>query len=252
MSASRSVAFPDLGAASVISLPFPIPALLTLKAAGEMGASGGELSPARAAFLNKIGVERSRFVSLHQVHSRSVVLGGSESYGAEADGMVTSDRRLCFGVTVADCMPIYLYDRASGAFGLLHSGWRGTGIVSDAIRLMAAHFETNAAELTVMIGPAIGSCCYRVDQDRAALFRSRWGEAAAESRGGEWFLDLRRANLDLLARLGVGQIIDAHVCTACNTAFSSFRREGAESYAGMLAVTGRLTVPAEATLISNA
>lgn len=252
MTASVSVVYPDLGAASVLAFPFPIPALLTLRAAGEMGASGGRLSPAREAFLGEIGVERGRFVSLRQVHSRSVVLGGSESYGADADGMVTSDRRLCLGITVADCMPIFLFDRASGAFGLLHSGWRGTGIVSDAIRLMAGHFQTDPGELTVMIGPAIGPCCYRVDENRAALFRGRWGESSAIFRNGEWFLDLRRANLELLERLGVGRIIDAHVCTACNIAFSSFRRDGPDSYEGMLAVAGQLKVPAAATRITEA
>ncbi len=242
----HQVAYPDLNVASVLSFPFPIPALLTLRAAGEMGASGGEINSVRRDFLAKVAVSRDRFVSLHQIHSRSVLAADPETYGSDADGMVTSDRRLCIGVTVADCMPIYLFDRSSGAFGILHSGWRGTGILADAVRMMARLYETEAAELTVLLGPAIGVCCYRVDEERAALFRGRWGNRSAVQRDGQWYLDLRRANLDLADRLGVGVVIDGHICTACHDAFSSFRREGPDSYAGMLALTGRLIPPAEA------
>ncbi|HUX12622.1 MAG TPA: polyphenol oxidase family protein, partial [Spirochaetia bacterium] len=197
MTPVHRVGYPDLKVASVLAFPFPIPALLTLRAVGEMGASGGELNETRRAFLDKVSVPRDRFVSLHQIHSRSVLGADPQTYGSDADGMVTSDRRLCLGVTVADCMPIYLYDRSSGAFGILHSGWRGTGILADAVHAMARLYDAEAAELTVLLGPAIGVCCYRVDAERAALFQKRWGSGAAVRRDGEWYLDMRRANLDL-------------------------------------------------------
>ena len=32
-------------------------------------------------------------------------------------------------------MPLYLYDPVTGVFGIVHSGWKGTGIVVDAIEL---------------------------------------------------------------------------------------------------------------------
>lgn len=236
-------AYPSLDGATAVSYPFPVPAVVTLKAAGEMGASGRAFTPARAEYLDRAGVSRNRFISLQQVHSRIVHAVDADSYGLDGDGMVTTDRKLVLGVTVADCMPMFLYDRAGGSFGIVHSGWRGTGIISDAIRLMIRHFESDPGELTVMMGPCIGPCCYRVDQDRASLFASRWGEQSVVRRDDGWYLDLPRANLDVLRTIGVSRVIDAQVCTSCNEAFSSYRRDGSDDYTGMMALTGKFTVP---------
>ena len=250
MTTVSTIAYPSLSSERILSYAFPVPALLSLKAAGEMGASGGPLSEARQSLLNEIGVPRERFVSLHQVHSRSVHVADADTYGADGDGMISSNRNLCLGITVADCMPIFLYDRASGAYGLLHSGWRGTGIAVDAVRQLNNHFDSEPAELTALLGPCIGVCCYRVDEERASLFSSRWGKASAVKRDGDWYLDMRQANIGLLRNIGVSQVIDAHICTACHSAFASYRREGPQQYTGMVALLGKLKVPADAVRLS--
>ena len=67
-------------------------------------------------------------------------------------------------------LPIFLVDPVTGAFGLVHSGWKGTGIVHAALESMMAAFGTDPRDVSVTIGPGIGPCCYRVPEERARVF----------------------------------------------------------------------------------
>jgi hypothetical protein len=206
-------------------------------------AKRGDL-PWRAGLFAALGVEPGRVRCVRQVHSRAVVrIDGSEAPDGpfpEADGMTTDRPDLLLTVTVADCLPIYLADRRTGAFALVHSGWKGTGIVVEAVRLMEAAYGTHAADLAATIGPGIGPCCYIVPEERYDRFRARYGPRAVQ-RGldGSFRLDLRAANTALLEREGVGDVTTVSDCTACNPLLGSFRREGAAAFTRMLAFIGR-------------
>lgn len=237
----------------------------------------------RAAFLREFGFEPEALRSVRQEHSKVVLFaGGSEDpspgviIGADAvaspsvrdlasgaagpeaagvggqasvfaDGLATADAGLALSVTVADCMPVLLFDSRTKAIALLHSGWKGTGIVSRALELMAECWGTRPADVAAALGPCIGPCCYDVDEERAAVFEARFGAdaaaaggAAVRRSGGRAHLDLRWANIGILARAGVP---DATLCDACtyeDIRLGSFRREGAASYTRMLAVAGLL------------
>ena len=138
--------------------------------------------------------------------------------------MVSAEQDLLLTVTVADCLPVFLLDTVTGAFGVVHSGWKGTGIAGDAIRLMAARYGTRAADISAAIGPGIGPCCYIVPPDRCAEFRARFGPDVV---GEGSRLDLRRANLALLESLGVGSACVVEECTCCSGRLGSFRRQAA-------------------------
>lgn len=175
-----------------------------------------------------------------------IVVGdqGAQSLAAlEADGMVTSRPDAVLTVTVADCLPIFLADRRTGAFGLVHSGWRGTGIVREAIRVMTESFGTRAGDILAVIGPGIGPCCYTVGQERHDGFRGQFGEAAvSRGPGGDFRLDLKTANVQLLEAAGVCSILVTTDCTCCSPGLGSFRREG-EGFHRMLAFLGRWEAP---------
>ena len=123
--------------------------------------------------------------------------------------MVSDRPDLLLTVTVADCLPIFLADPRTGAFGLVHSGWKGTGIVVEAVRAMTRAFGSRAADIAVTIGPGIGPCCYAVPAERHERFRADFGGRAVQ-RGldGSFRLDLRAANAALLEREGIGQRLD--------------------------------------------
>ncbi len=97
----------------------------------------------------------------------------------EADGVwITRDRltnnqtnhqeNLSAWVCSADCVPVLIGDRQSGAVAAVHAGWRGTasGIVTKAIATLCDR-GSELKDLRVALGPAISGQVYQVSQDVA-------------------------------------------------------------------------------------
>lgn len=218
---------------------------ISLLHAGDMGLARRASDPSYGRLLASLGVEPDRARSLTQVHSRSVLVVDGQTPAATAafpaDGMVTIRPDILLTATVADCLPIFLADRVSGAFAIVHSGWKGTGIALEAIRIMTDRFGARARDIAVAIGPGIGPCCYTVPRERYEEFRERFGPGAVVEASGArdgYRLDLRRANVALLAAEGVRDIAVVEECTCCSPRLASFRREGAGSFTRMLAFIG--------------
>jgi len=205
-------------------------------------------NPNRERFFETIGVDPASVLGLELAHSRNVIfspgaaehrrLARAAAGDGGADGILLSDRRLFASVTVADCMPIWVLDRASGAFGVLHSGWKGTGILATAARMLEERFGTRPESISAILGPAIGSCCYAVPEERAEAFAGEFGAEAAPPAGGARRIDLRAANLSLARRLGVGAVLSIEACTCCDPRLGSYRREGGAAFTRMVAAAG--------------
>ena len=222
--------------------PIPLPhapaglrAGISLRAAGDLRLG----SPAREPFFRVLGAPPAQLYSCRQVHSRLVLalracnpagrrpsadLG--EVAEAEADGLACDRPDCLLSVTVADCLPIFVYDRRGGAFALLHSGWQGTGIVTEAVRVLTEEYGADPGSLAAVLGPGIGPCCYAVDARRAELFRRQYGGQSVRDAPGRFFLDLRAANAGLLEAAGVREVHAAEECTACTKELFSFRKDG--------------------------
>ncbi len=228
--------------AGAIGLASGISSGISLAKAGDMALSRRRELPCRERFLESLGASAAKTYALHQVHSKTVVAIDHQDPEAlvtvEADGMVTARPDVLLTVTVADCLPIFLLDEATGAIGLVHSGWKGTGIVVEAIRLMAEAFGTRSRDLAAAIGPGIGPCCYTVPQERYERYRAEFGETAvARGASRDFRLDLKAANVRLLEAAGVQRIVVIADCTCCSAALGSFRREG-QGFRRMLAFMG--------------
>ena len=131
----------------------------------------------------------------------------------EADGQATSRADVAPTVLVADCLPIAVAGEHTVA--MLHGGWRGlaAGIVEEGLAALRELGESGA--LSAAIGPGARGCCYEVGDDvRAAL------GATGQT------LDLAAIAAERLAAGGVESIADTGICTICNDAFFSHRREG--------------------------
>jgi YfiH family protein len=220
---------------------------ISSRAAGDMRHSGGN----RERFFRSLGLEPDRVRSCAQIHSR-IVLEADDSFvnQSKADGMTARDRGIVLAVTVADCLPVFLYDTETGAYALLHSGWKGTGIVLRALSMMAERWGTRPSSVAALLGPCIRPCCYYVDEGRAAAFEAEFGGSVGgypvgdyplgpvvSRNGGRPALDLQAANARLLAGAGVRNLSYCVDCTFTDERLGSFRREG-QSYTRMLAVLG--------------
>jgi YfiH family protein len=199
----------------------------------------GAQNPNRLNLFRELGLNPANVYGLNQIHSQSVLAVGNDTpVLAGADGMVTRDDDITLSVTVADCLPVYLFDTKSGAFGIVHSGWKGTGIVLAALNLMKEKWGTNPREAAAVLGPCIDNCCYKVDAQRAGEFEKNFGAGSVRNLTGGYFLNLKAANIKLLSDAGVENIAVCAECTFTDNRLGSFRREG-ETYTRMAALVFR-------------
>lgn len=190
-----------------------------------LGLSSGDAREAveanRDLVLGRLGVPRARVCAFDQVHGKRVLVGSPSWFEHEADAAVSDDPGLLLVVSGADCPPILFFDPASGAVGAAHAGWRGTlaGVAGEVVHALRREYGADPGDLSVVIGPGIGACCYEVSSDVAGSFTAAgFGEACLVQGGGERpHLDLVRANREVLERAGVDpehvQSLDA--CTSC-------------------------------------
>jgi YfiH family protein len=202
----------------------------------------------RRRFFSAHSIDPLRVVSASQVHSRTVHVAETASDLAgypPGDGVITVNRSLVPCVTVADCMPVFLFDPVSGCFGALHSGWKGTGIIGEALAVAGSRWGAKPENFRVILGPHIRDCCYTVDAARADYFAASFGpscvcpDASRIADGSEWpyRLSLAEANLQHCLSLGIrpDHIADTGDCTSCKDEYGSNRREGADSFTHMVA-----------------
>jgi YfiH family protein len=83
----------------------------------------------------------------------------------KVDGLLTNTPGVTLAIYVADCGPIWLADRETGAIGLLHSGKKGTegNILGKALEIMAREFGSKPENVAVVLGPCIRPPHYEID-----------------------------------------------------------------------------------------
>jgi len=137
----------------------------------------------------------------------------------EADGQATALPGLGVMVLTADCLPVAL--GSAGAVAMLHAGWRGlaAGVLEEGVRAMR---DLGAGDqIVAVIGPGAGACCYEVGAEVHAALGS--GDSAAGH------IDLHAIARERLLAAGVSRVRDLGICTICDRAFFSHRREGARA-----------------------
>ncbi|MGB2768790.1 MAG: peptidoglycan editing factor PgeF [Candidatus Zixiibacteriota bacterium] len=173
---------------------------------------------------------RAKHISLSQMHRDECVTITSESQLKRryvGDAVLTDRNGVLISVAVADCLPIFLVSPKRKVIGMIHAGWRGTllGIAPKTLKTARDRFGCKPEDFTVLLGPCIQSCCYRVSDDVAILFDA---ECVSRSHDGGRTLDLARANLKQFAGCGVEEdkIFVVGDCTHCEEQlYHSYRRE---------------------------
>ena len=207
-----------------------------------------ELSSAAHASALTAAVGAERLVQVNQVHGRAcVVVRAGEPPAAgerpDADIIVANAPETAVAVRAADCVPILIADRTTGAVAAVHAGWRGTcaGAAAAAVRTLGAEFGSQPADLVAAIGPSIGVCCYEVGPELVDAFAAagharhlidRWFTSTPPARGSRarnpLRLDVAGANGDQLVLAGVpeAQVHLSGLCTAMHLdVLTSYRAE---------------------------
>ncbi len=204
--------------------------------AGRPDDAAGYVALAHALHLP--GARPEQVVRLRQVHCAGVfeALGpviSDKPYAdpPEADIAVSRDPTRVLTVRAADCVPVLLADRVTGAVSAIHAGWRGTaaGAVLTAVQALCAKFGTEPTNIIAAVGPSIGPCCYTVGEELVHQFSSHPDAARWFHRSDDLRLDLWQATRDQLQRAGLSPD-DIHISELCTFdhagVFPSYRRDG--------------------------
>jgi polyphenol oxidase len=166
------------------------------------------LDVAHREIRNVIGIGDWPLFTAEQIHGNNIAVIDSCSRGpvgrefAACDGIITNQRGIALGIYVADCCAVYLVDPKTSAIGLVHSGRKGTelGVVTNAVLEMADRFGSNPVNMVVQLSPCIRPAHYEVDFAVEIIRQCR--------------------------TLGVKQIHDSRICTACDLdQYYSYRAE---------------------------
>lgn len=203
---------------------------------------------ARAA--RYLGVEPPRLYFLSQVHGRDViVLDGTEDASAvlhtQGDAVASAAPGVACGVRIADCAPVLIADRASGAVAAVHAGWRGVaaGVAAAAVATLRTLIAAEG-DLVAAIGPHISVAAFEVGEEVASTLRAASPDPDVISRsyGERPHVDLRRILRAQLRALGLrdADIDDVGGCTVGDSEhYFSFRRDGKRSGRHLAAIVAR-------------
>lgn len=156
---------------------------MTLRFAKSMRFKNNEINSNRNLVFSEILKNESdyfgkEFASLELIHSKKVFCINeiSKLHKKTGDGIITKNKKIIPGITVADCMPIFFCNFKENIFGIVHSGWKGTGIIEVAIKKACKKYNANVKDFCVVTGPHIKNCCYIVNEERALYFYKNFGK----------------------------------------------------------------------------
>jgi hypothetical protein len=226
-------------------LEFELPgrgrALFTTRAHGNMSSVGGldheHGHGARECLRSELGLRR--LACGYQVHGTTVLriraetdIAARDSATAqppvEADGHATSLVGVGVMVLAADCLPVAL--GSDRAVAVVHAGWRGlaAGVLEEGVRALRELSEDG--DITAIVGPGAGPCCYEVGPEVHAALRSGGGHSAPDvssttADAGGSPIDLAALARERLHAAGVARVRVLGLCTICDPRFYSHRRE---------------------------
>jgi|UniRef100_A0A7C6AAD7 YfiH family protein len=173
----------------------------------------------------------TKIFTLKQIHSNRVFYINRNNFNQvlEGDGIFTDEKGLAIGVKVADCLPIYIFDKKSTIIGIGHSGWRSTlaQIGKNLVSGIEQKFGINPTDLNFVLGPCIEQSCYEVGFEVLAQFFNLLpgSEKFFIMRNRKIYFDLKGFNRYQLKQLGLTEIASLDYCSKCNPdLFYSVRR----------------------------
>jgi YfiH family protein len=195
----------------------------------------------RRRFFEELRIPLNRLAIPKQRHTNIVRKVSKPGEYETCDALLTNAEGVYLVVSVADCIPLFVFDPVKNVVGAIHVGWRGSasGIVNEALRVLAEEFSSGPEELIAYIGPSARCCCYEVGAEVASKFPEEYTRAKVADK---FHLDLPGFSKKQLLESGVKEerIEENGKCTICTPGlFHSYRRDGERS-GRMMGVIGIL------------
>lgn len=157
----------------------------------------------RERFFTALGIDPTRVATSHQVHGQEILevteSGRYEGY----DALMTNQPNVFVGISVADCVPILVYDQQNKAVAAIHAGWKGT--VAELVRLtleaMQTQYNTNSRDCYAYVGTCIDETSFEVGTEVADQFAPEYKRVDAFTN--RIFINLRSANTKQLTHFGI-------------------------------------------------
>ncbi len=182
---------------------------------------------------NYLKISEKNLISPSQTHSANIDIAIETKHDyPDCDALILAKKNIGIFLNFADCTPVILYDEKQNIGAVSHAGWRGTAqkIAQLTAKKMMEDFGSNPENITALIGPAIGFCCYDVGPEVYEQLSKTANnfDGLSEIREGKIFVDLKNINKRQLEEIGVQKV---DVCPYCsihnNDRFFSYRNENA-------------------------
>lgn len=195
--------------------------------AAHVGDNTEHVALCRRLMQKEIGDERP-LLWLNQTHGARVQQGYQVDT-PEADAAVATSAEYACVVLTADCLPVMFCNRAGTQVAVAHAGWRG--LAGGVLEATVAAMNTEPDDILVWLGPAISNAQFEVGPEVYGAFVAVHPETAeafdhSPYRMGHYMADLYRLARFRLEALGIEHISGGHFCTACESRFYSYRRDG--------------------------
>ncbi len=201
----------------------------------------------RSRFYTALGINGGGFAHANQVHSANVSVISTPGLYKECDALITDQAELFLVISVADCLPVMIYDKQKEVIANVHSGWRGTqkGIVKNVIERMKLEFGSRAEDMVVYAGPGISADKFEVGEEVAEMFDEKYVKRPLQLPG-KFFVDIKQCIVDQLLSCSVieSNIEVSPYCTYSSDEMHSYRRDKEKS-GRMFAVIGKVNVKCE-------
>ena len=184
----------------------------------------------RELFFERLDIPIENVNFQRQVHSDISREISQPGFAGECDATFTNKRNLFITISVADCIPVFLYEPRKKVIATVHSGWRGAQqkILAKTVGRMIEIYGINPSELIVHIGPGICREHFEVGEEVAELFN----DDIKIKKDEKYYLDLKQENLKQLLASGVDEskVEISELCTFKEKdLLHSYRRDGKNS-----------------------
>lgn len=203
---------------------------------GERNDLADEVENNKRLVCEKLNIPLKNLVIPNQTHSDNVEIIENENTISTScydniDALITNLPNIALALNFADCVPILFYDPMKKVIAAAHAGWRGTvaKIGPKTVEKMITNFSSRPEDIIALIGPAIGKCCFEVQENVLNQLVESIDEPIEKTFSG-MHADLKLINKFQLLASGVKKIDLCEYCTSCqNELFFSYRKENAKT-----------------------